>query len=593
MTTSRGAQGAATQGVFALLATQLRPHWMHFSFAVLLSIGASALSLAQPVFVARIVTALETATDLLPSVTILLVLLTASAILSGLQTYTLGTLGEQITSSVRTHFTSAVLALPIGRIESYRRADLVARATADSTLLRVALTDGVGQIIGGAIMFVGALIAMGLVSFTLLLVTLAAVALGMLFLLALSGRMRRASSSVQEQVARIGATLDQSILAIKTIRSLEATNWATTRLEREVQAARDGGIRFARITATITPLSGVVMQISLALVLGLGAYQVANGSLTVAQLVAFVMYVFLLLAPVGQAITAVTSLAQASAAARRLAEIEELALPNDGNELNTTPLVTAFDPPTTTEAIRFSNVHFAYPTGQTDPSQPGALIDISFAIPKGAKVGIVGPSGAGKSTVFNLISGFYEPTRGTIEIMGQPDARSDQGLIGLVEQDAPVIAGTLRENLTLGDTSITDSACYEALRKVNLEYLHSRGPGLDLNLSDQGGNLSGGERQRLAIARVLLRSRPILLLDESTSQMDSENELRLRDAITEAGHGRTTIVIAHRLSTVVDSDLLIVLRDGQLEATGQHGELIRTSPTYAAFARQQRLAHSA
>lgn len=594
MTTNHGDESRATQGVFSLLATQLRPHWKRFGVAVLLSVGASTLSLAQPILVARIVTALETTTELLPSVAILLSLLITSAILSGLQTYTLGTLGEQITSRVRSQFTSSVLILPISRIETYRRADLVARVTADSTLLRVALTDGAGQIIGGAIMFAGALIAMALVSVTLLLATLAAVTLGLLFLLALSGRMRQASSSVQEQVARIGSTLDQSILAVKTIRSLDATSWATTRLERDVDAARDAGIRFARITAAITPLSGVVMQISLAVVLGLGAHQVTTGSLTVAQLVAFVMYVFLLLAPVGQAVTAITSFAQASAAARRLAEIEERTSPSGRNETIPAQASIAWPNSTSADAVRFSNVHFTYPTAQATPSEDNlhpALTDISFVIPRGGKVGIVGPSGAGKSTIFNLISGFYTPVQGAIQVMGQSEVRDIQGVIGLVEQDAPIIAGTLRENLTLGDTSITDAACYEALAKANLEYLHNRGPGLDLELSDQGSNLSGGERQRLAIARVLLRSRPILLLDESTSQMDSENELKLRDAIAEAGLGRTTIVIAHRLSTIIDSDLLIVLRDGQIEAQGQHNELVQSSPTYAAFARQQRLSH--
>lgn len=223
-----------------------------------------------------------------------------------------------------------------------------------------------------------------------------------------------------------------------------------------------------------------------------------------------------------------------------------------------------------------------------------ALRGVTFAVPPGAKVGIVGPSGSGKSTILNLIAGFYSPQRGSVRIAGiaeasDPDVR-DRGLIGLVEQDAPVIAGTLRDNLTLGDPEIGEADCLQALARVNLDHLYSRDRGgLDLELSDQGTNLSGGERQRLAIARVLLRRRPILLLDESTSQMDSDNERKLRDAVAEAGRRRTTIVVAHRLSTIVDSDFILVVRDGEIEAVGRHSELVAASPTYSVFADQQRL----
>ena len=551
--------------------------------AILLGVAASTLSLLQPALIASMVTALENSTGILPSVLLLLALLTTSAALSGFQTYALGTLGEQVTGRIRMTYVRAVLRLPVCALEAYRRADLVARATSDTTLLRVALTEGAGQIIGGVIMFVGALIAMAFVSPLLLLATVVTVTIGLVCVMALSGRLRNASTQVQEGVSSLGSSLDQSIFASKTIRSLNAADWAISRVDRTIDAAKQAGIRFARVSSAVTPLSGVVMQLCLAVVLGLGAFQVANGTLPVAQLVAFVMYVFLLLTPVGQAVRAMTSLSQATAAARRLAEVEEEAEAPEERSGRGKAQATSVSGPTPVPeandacAVEFADVHFAYPAtggGATAGEPKPALRGVTFAVPPGAKVGIVGPSGSGKSTILNLIAGFYSPQKGSVRIAGiaeasDPDVR-DRGLIGLVEQDAPVIAGTLRDNLTLGD------------------YSRDRG-GLDLELSDQGTNLSGGERQRLAIARVLLRRRPILLLDESTSQMDSDNEQKLRDAVAEAGRRRTTIVVAHRLSTIVDSDFILVVRDGEIEAVGRHSELVATSPTYSVFADQQRL----
>lgn len=591
--------------------------------AILLGVAASTLSLLQPALIASMVTALENSTGILPSVLLLLALLTTSAALSGFQTYALGTLGEQVTGRIRTTYVRAVLRLPVCALEAYRRADLVARATSDTTLLRVALTEGAGQIIGGVIMFVGALIAMAFVSPLLLLATVVTVTIGLVCVMALSGRLRNASTQVQEGVSSLGSSLDQSIFASKTIRSLNAADWAISRVDRTIDAAKQAGIRFARVSSAVTPLSGVVMQLCLAVVLGLGAFQVANGTLPVAQLVAFVMYVFLLLTPVGQAVRAMTSLSQATAAARRLAEVEEEAEAPEERSGRGKAQATSVSGPTPVPeandacAVEFADVHFAYPAtggGATAGEPKPALRGVTFAVPPGAKVGIVGPSGSGKSTILNLIAGFYSPQRGSVRIAGiaeasDPDVRDrggivkvvswvadsdpdvrDRGLIGLVEQDAPVIAGTLRGNLTLGDPEIGEADCLQALSRVNLDHLYSRDRGgLDLELSDQGTNLSGGERQRLAIARVLLRRRPILLLDESTSQMDSDNEQKLRDAVAEAGRRRTTIVVAHRLSTIVDSDFILVVRDGEIEAVGRHSELVATSPTYSVFADQQRL----
>lgn len=581
-----GTNARRGNGYLGLLIRLLKPQRRRFVGAVLLSALASGASLMQPVMVARIVGGLTDGADIVPWTIFLFALLSLSAALTGVQTYILNTVGEYVTSSIRSTFVHAVLRLPVWRVESYRRADLVARVTADSTVVRQALTDGAGQVIAGVIMFAGAIIAMALVSFTLLLVTIASVFLGLLFLVVMSGRMRRASSKVQKDVAKLGVALDQSLSALKTVRALGATDWAMARLDGLIQLAARSGVRFARVTAAVTPLSGVLLQISLAVVLGFGAYQVGNGALTVSQLVAFVMYVFLLLGPVAQGVSGATSLAQASAAAERLAEIQDLADSGSGRTAGSSSgSLMGLPAEVRAPAVVFDDVDFVFPA-DAEGEREGVvfgLSKVSFSIPQGARVGIVGPSGAGKSTILNLISGFYTPSGGAVFV------RDDGGLVGLVEQDAPVVGGTVRDNLALGDDRISDAMCREALTRVNLDYLYQRERGLDLELSDDGANLSGGERQRLAIARVLLRDCPILLLDESTSQMDSENEAKLRDAIVDAGEDRTVIIVAHRLSTVVDCDFIIVICDGKIEGIGAHAELVRASPTYSMFAFQQKL----
>lgn len=223
------------------------------------------------------------------------------------------------------------------------------------------------------------------------------------------------------------------------------------------------------------------------------------------------------------------------------------------------------------------------------------LRGVSFTVPRGARVALVGPSGAGKSTILSLLERFYDPTAGAILVDGH-DIRAypRDGLrarFGYVEQDAPTLAGTLADNLRLAAPSASDADCERVLQAVNLGDVLARSPlGLEAPVGEDGVMLSGGERQRLAIARALLTDAPILLLDESTSSLDGVNEQRMREAIDAVSNGRTLVVITHRLSTVVDSDLIVVLQDGEVVGTGTHAELVESTPLYRDLARHQLLA---
>jgi ABC-type multidrug transport system fused ATPase/permease subunit len=278
--------------------------------------------------------------------------------------------------------------------------------------------------------------------------------------------------------------------------------------------------------------------------------------------------------------------------------------------------VAALDPSTgsgTDSAVSFDDVVFTYPEKAHKTEVAKVIADaglpvpelveghdrtvlhgVSFTAPRGKRTALVGPSGAGKSTILALIERFYDPTSGVVRL-GSVDIRGLErtelrGQIGYVEQDAPVLAGTLRENLTLGAPDATDKQCVDVLHAVNLtEVLERNELGLDAPVGEDGVMLSGGERQRLAIARTLLAAPPILLLDESTSSLDGLNEQLLREAIDAVAENRTLIVIAHRLSTVVDSDQIVVLDHGRVVGVGTHSELVKSTPLYKELAKHQLL----
>jgi len=268
-------------------------------------------------------------------------------------------------------------------------------------------------------------------------------------------------------------------------------------------------------------------------------------------------------------------------------------------------------PVQTDAALSFEEVHFSYPESahKTEkektiaavvgedalpPREQEVLHGVSFEVPRGSRVALVGPSGAGKSTILALIERFYDPTAGVVRL-GGADVRGIpretlRGQLGYVEQDAPVLAGTLRDNLTLSTPDATDEQCREVLHAVNLDEVLERSElGLSAPVGESGVMLSGGERQRLAIARALLAAPPILLLDEATASLDGLNEQLLREAIDAVAENRTLLVIAHRLSTVVDSDRIIVLDHGRVVGVGTHSELVASTPLYKELAKHQLL----
>ena len=619
-TSSRPARGGRNgkkddgpRAKFSQLLPYLLEHKKVLGFVVVLSLLAAGASLAQPLLVQQVVERVQAGETLGNLVWVLVALVVLAALLSGFQHYLLQRTGTSVVLSARTQLVRRILRLPISEFDTRRTGDLVSRVGSDTTLLYAVITQGLVDAIGGAVLFVGALIAMLVIDPVLLGLTVLVIAVSVVTVVLLSGRIRIVSRKQQEKVGDLAAAVERAISAIRTVRASNATEREIVKIEREAQGAWDMGVKVAKISALVVPVAGIALQVSLLVVLGVGGFRVASGAIEISSLVAFILFLFMMIGPLGSAFGALTSVNQALGALGRIQEI--ISLPSENENDSTTADAAAVDI-STDAAITFENVEFSYPEGakkdeiakavaEVVESSPVALPvestqdltvlrGVSFTAERGKRTALVGPSGAGKSTILALIERFYDPTAGVVRLGGIDvralDRENLRSQIGYVEQDAPVLAGTIRENLLLGAPDATDEQCVEVLRSVNLtEVLERNDQGLDAAVGEDGVMLSGGERQRLAIARTLLAAPPILLLDESTSSLDGLNEQMLREAIDAVAENRTLIVIAHRLSTVVDSDQIVVLEHGRVVGVGTHSELVLSTPLYKELAKHQLL----
>lgn len=554
--------------------------------AIVLSVLGAAFALVQPALAQELIARVEQTRPLewLPLLLVLFVVI--GAVTDGFQHFLLQVLGEHVVLNTRRSLVARMLRLPIAEFDQRRVGDLVSRVGSDTTLLRAVLTQGLVESIGGVLTLVGAVIAMLIIDPLLLGLTVLVLAVAIGAMLAVMPMLSRASGKAQEQVGHLTSALERAISAVRTVRAAGATEREVGTIGERAGDAFTAGVRVARISALVVPIFGVAVQLAFLVVLGVGGLRVATGEIAISQLVGFLLFLFLMVMPLGQLAGAISAVSVALGALGRIQEI--VRLPSEAEADAGDALVVRADAP----AVEFDGVSFGYPGADGDRE---VLHEVSFSVPAGTRTALVGPSGAGKSTTFALIERFYDATGGRVLVAGSDvravDRDSLRSRIGYVEQDAPVLAGTLRDNLRLGAPGASDEQLLAALESVNLGDLVSRtAKGLHAEVGEGGVLLSGGERQRLAIARALVAASPILLLDESTANLDARNEAALKVALDVASEGRTTLVIAHRLATVVDADQIVVLDAGRVLATGTHAELLETSPLYRELAAHQLLA---
>ncbi|MFA4896200.1 MULTISPECIES: ABC transporter ATP-binding protein [Microbacterium] len=620
----RSAPQDGPRATFRQLLPFLFEHKKTLIVVAILSVFGAATSLVQPLLVGQVIAAVQANETLGILVWLLVGFVLISSVISGYQHYLLQRTGTAVVHSSRRQLIARILHLPIREFDARRTGDLVSRVGTDTTLLYAVLTQGLADAVGSAILFLGALIAMLIIDPILLLLIVVVIGISLAVVVMLSGRIRTASSAQQVKVGELASAVERAVGSIRTVRASGATEREAESVSSLAGEAYGLGVRIAKVSALVVPISGIALQLSLLAVLGVGGFRVAAGAITIASLITFVMFLFMLIMPLATTFGAITSVNQALGALGRIQEVLDLPTEDQEDAAIAASVESGAEPVgTSSPAIAFHDVRFRYPDAvvaarvaaateartvlvdahlepeaqEKDAEQPAdrdVLRGVSFAVPRGSRVALVGPSGAGKSTVLSLIERFYDPTGGSIRLDGhdiRTYPRADlRAQFGYVEQDAPTLAGTLADNLRLASPDATDADCERVLRAVNLGDVLERGTlGLQTPVGEDGVMLSGGERQRLAIARALLTEAPILLLDESTSSLDGVNEQRMRDAIDAVSADRTLIVIAHRLSTVVDSDLIVVLQNGEVVGQGTHSELIEQVPLYRDLARHQLL----
>jgi len=496
--------------------------------------------------------------------------------------YLVMTIGERIVADLRRDVFSHLISLSPAFFDSARSGELVSRLTADTTQIKSAVGASVSIALRNALLFLGAMAMMVFTSPRLSGFVLLAIPVIVIPLVAFGRWVRRLSRNAQDTLADASAYASELIGAIRTVQAYTSEPFAASRFNGEVEQAYDAARHSTRARAVLTAIIIFVVFTSVVVILWVGSHDVLSGAITPGRLGQFILYTAFAAAGLGQLSEVWGEVAAASGAAERLFEILRV------RSAIAAPALPLALPQRARGELGFDDVSFAY------PARPEVLtVDhVSLSVRAGEKVAIVGPSGAGKSTLFHLLLRFYDPVSGSITLDGVPikaaDPREVRSRIALVPQDSVVFAASARENIRFGRPEASDAEVERAADLAHASEFIRRLPlGFETPLGERGVMLSGGQRQRIAIARAILRDASLLLLDEATSALDAESETLVQTALEELMRHRTTLVIAHRLATVLSCDRILVMEQGRIVEQGNHASLVAAGGLYARLAKLQ------
>ena len=553
--------------------------------ALVALIVASAATLAVPLAVRRMIDfgfSPEGIALINSYFAVMIAVVAVLACASAARYYLVITLGERIVADLRRDVFKHLTSLSPSFFDTAHSGELVSRLTADTTQIKSAVGASVSIALRNLVLFIGASAMMVVTSPKLSGFVLAVIPLIVLPLVAFGRRVQKLSRGAQDTLADASSYASELIGAIRTLQAFTNERLAEARFGKEVDRAYVAARSSTRARAFLTATVIFLIFTSVVAILWIGSHDVLTHQISAGTLGQFILYAAFAAGALGELSQVWGEISQASGASERLFEIlrikPDIAAPANPRAL---PVPPCGD-------VVFDNVRFSYPTRPDHLAVDG----VSFAVKAGEKVAVVGPSGAGKSTLFHLLLRFYDPASGVISVDGVPVREADpsavRSRIALVPQDSAVFATSARENIRFGRPDASDAEVAHAADLAHATEFITRLPlGFDTQLGERGVTLSGGQRQRIAIARAILRDAPLLLLDEATSSLDAESETLVRTALEELMSHRTTLVIAHRLATVLSCDRILVMENGRIVEQGTHASLVAANGLYARLARLQ------
>ena len=553
----------------------VKPYRVQVAIAAVLFIVSSSLFLLFPLVSGQLVNSVTGAPGTLSPahiIGILIGLFVLRAVADIFSQYLVTYAGEAVTLNIRMDVYRHIQSLGLSFFATRRTGELISRLASDISVVRVAIVNNLASLLSNVLTLVGAVVLIVATNWRLTLVVLIVFPIATLIARFYSRSLRPLSTQVQDHLAETNAIAEEAIGGVRVVKSFGREDFEVDRYQHAAKGFFTTSLRLARLRATFGPLIGLMFFFALVGILWFGSQEVMAGRLQAGDLVSFLLYGGLVATGVSTLVSVFTQFQEAIGATRRIFDILD-------TESNVVDATNARDIGIAQGGITFDNVSFAY------ENKIDVVRDICLQIAPGEVLALVGPSGAGKSTLFNLIPRFYDPSAGTVKLDGADlrgiTLKSLRDNIAIVPQDTLLFSGSVRENILYGRLDASEAEMFAAATAANAHQFVSELPqGYDTLVGERGVKLSGGQRQRIAIARAVLKDPRILLLDEATSSLDSESEGLVQEALGRLMRGRTTIIIAHRLSTVQVADRIAVLDKGSLVELGTHTELIAREGLY-------------